>query len=294
MASECAAISAARLARNRALGGVQRTGVDLPATRDTAPALYARSVPRTYALLHRAQLFARSNNELSHWTVGNCWISWMRSVADDSGSMTSRLRTSLVDRPMRLTATVDHHRQIFRGQHRRIVGWARRPKEERVDMDGEWVLTKMPQAVYLHFHNATWTVHADDGKGVNTLTTVSRTWEVNKETHVKVQNTGFFLVPNFASTAHMVQGLSLEAALVGIVTRDEAEQPTDDIQVASYVVLSRARDPDPRRFLRDLLSRASNWSPCTHEDFAWRARFRKRRHSDPAARRAQGQACPNN
>ena len=58
---------------------------------------------------------------------------------------------------------------------------------------------------------------------------------------MKVRRTGFFLVPDFASTAHMIQGQSLEAAFVDLVTRGEAEQPTDDIQVSGYVMLSRAK-----------------------------------------------------
>ena len=35
---------------------------------------------------------------------------------------------------------------------------------------------------------------------------------------------GFFLVPDFASTAHMIQGQSVSAAFVDLVTRDEVEE----------------------------------------------------------------------
>ena len=48
-----------------------------------------------------------------------------------------------VGMPMRLTDTVDHQRQLFRGRRCRILGWAPHPREERLDVDGEWVLTKM-------------------------------------------------------------------------------------------------------------------------------------------------------
>ena len=44
-----------------------------------------------------------------------------------------------------------------------------------VDVDGERVLTKMPQAVYVYFDDAPWTVSEDLGKGVYPLTPVSST-----------------------------------------------------------------------------------------------------------------------
>eukprot|EP00973_Karenia_brevis_P020135 2763385-Karenia_brevis.AAC.1 len=83
----------------------------------------------------------------------------------------------------------------------------------------------MPVAVYVFFPGATWTVHPDLGPGVYPLTPVSRTWEVNKFTGVKARRTGFFLLPDFASTAHMIQGRSLEAVLCGVT----------DSQIAAYV-----------------------------------------------------------
>ena len=70
-------------------------------------------------------------------------------------------------------------------------------------------LTKMPQVIYLHFEDAPWTVHDDLGQGVYPLTPVSRTWQLNKKTKVKIRRTGFFLVPDFATTAHMIEGQSV-------------------------------------------------------------------------------------
>ena len=52
-------------------------------------------------------------------------------------------------------------------------------------------------------------------------------WQVNKRTKVKIRRTGFFLVPDFATTAHMIQGQSVSAAFVDLVTIEEAEQPMD-------------------------------------------------------------------
>ena len=82
---------------------------------------------------------------------------------------------------------------------------------------------------------------------------------------VKVRRTGFFLVPEFATTAHMIQGQSVIAAFVDLVTEDEVEQPTDATQVSGYVMLSRARDPNKvwllRPFPRELFTRGPPTGP---------------------------------
>ena len=63
----------------------------------------------------------------------------------------------------------------------------------------------------------------------------------------------------------MIQGQSVCAAFVDLVTRDEAEQPTDATQVAGYVMLSRARDPNKvwllRPFPRELFTRGPPTGP---------------------------------
>ena len=56
-----------------------------------------------------------------------------------------------------------------------------------------------------------------------------------------------------------------QAAFADLVTRDEAEQPTEEIQVSGYVMLSRAKDPEKlwllRRFPRELFSRGPPTGP---------------------------------
>ena len=143
--------------------------------------------------------------------------------------------------PVRLTDAVDRERGLFRGRRGVIVGWAQHPMEERTEVDGEWLLSKQPQAIYIHFPGATWTVHDDLGQGVYPLTSRSRAWVLNRRTKVKVQRTGFFLVPDFASTAHMIQGQSLAAAFVDLVHAELHENITEELYIAAYVMLSRAR-----------------------------------------------------
>ena len=71
MASECPTCQRKRLARNRIFNSTTlRSSSEIhDKPWDTAPALYARNVPRYYALLQRARMFARINQEQLHWTV---------------------------------------------------------------------------------------------------------------------------------------------------------------------------------------------------------------------------------
>ena len=92
------------------------------------------------------------------------------------------------------------------------MGWAPHPAEERIDVDGEWALSHLPVAIYVYFPSARWVITEDLGIGVYPMTPTSRTWVVNKRTGVKARRTGYFLLPDFASTAHVIQGQTCKAA----------------------------------------------------------------------------------
>lgn len=122
-----------------------------------------------------------------------------------------------------------------------MVSWTPHPENDRQTINGEVLHSKLPLAINVHSPGATWTVHEQLGRGVCTVMPVSRTWVVNKRTNTKVRRTGFFIVPDFASTAHMIQGQSLEAAFVDIVNDNFFEKPNDELQVAGYTMVSRAK-----------------------------------------------------
>ena len=199
VALECGTCSTIRSARNRVLSPTDRSSTDLQCKPwDTAPALYARNVPRYYALLQRARAFARINQEQLHWAMARdvplhrddrelpCEQldakrrKWLELHDQETAHVVSQVPLA-VGMPMRLTDSVDHERQLFRGRRCKVQGWAPHPKEERIDVDGAWILSKMPQVIYLLFEDATWTIHSDLGQGVYPMTPVSRTWLVNKK-----------------------------------------------------------------------------------------------------------------
>jgi hypothetical protein len=76
--------------------------------------------------------------------------------------------------------------------------------------------------------------------GVYPMTPRTRTWKVNKYTGIEAKRTGYLLLPDFASTAHMIQGASLEAAFYD--GQDSSSSVSMDSQVAAYVCLSRIKE----------------------------------------------------
>ena len=107
----------------------------------------------------------------------------------------------------------DRSRSLFRGTRGFISGWKEHDFEDRIEVDGEHVLRKMPSVIYIEVAGADWEpIHPDLPRNVFPLTPVSRTWKVNKYTHIQARRTGFWLIADFGSTAHMIQGQSLNGA----------------------------------------------------------------------------------
>ena len=62
---------------------------------------------------------------------------------------------------------------------------------------------------------------------------------VNKYTHIAARRTGYLLIPDFASTSHMIQGATLAAAFWGC--QDAASIVSMASQISGYVILSRVK-----------------------------------------------------
>ena len=67
----------------------------------------------------------------------------------------------------------------------------------------------------------------------------TRTWKVNKYTGIEARRTGFCMLPDFGSTAHMIQGATLEAAFVDLQHSSSKASMTS--LIAAYVCLSRVK-----------------------------------------------------
>ncbi len=135
---------------------------------DTAPALFAYNVPRSYTALLRSREYARAtgltvswgfsqdiplhreDRELSDVDLHKKRSSWPQRLDQETSHVASQLPL-VSGLPMRLTDTVSRELKLFRGRKCVLRGWAPHPEQERFDVDGEWVLTKMPKVLYLYF-----------------------------------------------------------------------------------------------------------------------------------------------
>ena len=65
---------------------------------------------------------------------------------------------------------------------------------------------------------------------------------MNLYTGIQARRTGYFMLPDFASTAHMSQGESLDAVSCNLSS--PSDKVTTQEQIAGYVSISRARRAD--------------------------------------------------
>ena len=75
--------------------------------------------------------------------------------------------------------------------------------------------------------------------GVYPLRPRTRTWKVNKYTGIEARRTGFWMLPDFGSTAHMIQGATLEAAFADLLAAYSKGSMIS--QIAAYICLSRVK-----------------------------------------------------
>ena len=97
----------------------------------------------------------------------------------------------------------------------------------------------MPAVIYLKLEKADWVIHPRLPPGVWPLWPVKRQWVINNKTGSVVVRRGFPLVPDYASTAFMMQGETLKAEIAEC--GDIFTEPTMDEVLTTYVILSRVK-----------------------------------------------------
>ena len=101
----------------------------------------------------------------------------------------------------------------------------------------ERFLQYLPKCLFLRVEGAKWVIDAKLGEGVFPLFPVTRTWELNEASGAKVRRTGFTFVPDYASTAFMIQGATLSAGLADC--GDILDLVGSSEAMTAYVILSR-------------------------------------------------------
>ena len=108
-----------------------------------------------------------------------------------------------------------------------IVGWELHPIDRKTDSHGERKLDYLPLVIYVQVPKATWRVHAMLDTGVFPLQPITREWTINDATGSKASRRGFPLVPDFASTAFMNQGATLDAEIEHMIATAKAGAEED-------------------------------------------------------------------
>ena len=131
---------------------------------------------------------------------------------------------------------------ILKHQECIVVSWDLHPIDRQTDSQGERKLHYLPLVIYVRIPGATWQIHPKFPPGVFPLKSVTREWTINDSTGSKASRRGFTLVPDFASTAFLNQGATLDAEIADC--GDVMTFPGLYEMVNAYVILSRIRKAD--------------------------------------------------
>ena len=129
-----------------------------------APALYTFNVPRYFATNLRAKEFAKQNNLQLFWCYArdvplhpgdrdlpkekleDKLFSWLRRHDQETGHIPS-IYPPAQGMPVRLTENVDREKQLYRGRKGTIYGWALDPDCGKHEIEGEWILERLPLVI---------------------------------------------------------------------------------------------------------------------------------------------------
>ena len=129
-----------------------------------------------------------------------------------------------------------------------VCGWDL-SSADRLNLDGcERLLQYIPKLIFLKFVNVKWRLHPDLDVGVFPLRPNTREWTLNASSGIKIARQGFTLVPDYASTAFMIQGTTLFAEIAEC--GDLFATPGLTEVLTAYVILSRVKRADALLLLR--------------------------------------------
>jgi len=149
----------------------------------------------------------------------------------------------------RVTEKLVKHKNLAILKHAEcvITGWELHTADRLRQHGVERFLQYTPLCIYIRFVGETWIVDKRLGPGVWPLYPVERTWILNDAQGVKIRRKGFTLLPDYASTAFMIQGATLTAAIADCGDITDAVGLTELMTV--YVILSRTVYPIHRHHI---------------------------------------------
>ena len=128
-----------------------------------------------------------------------------------------------------------------------VTGYSLHAGDDVQDRSPEKLLQYMPPMILVRVDGATFQLPGFP-EGVYPFTPVERTWLLNKTTGAKICRKGFTLVPDFASTAFMIQGSSLDNMVAECGSMWQKINLHE--MITSYVILSRLKSASGLLLLR--------------------------------------------
>jgi hypothetical protein len=268
---ECGACESERYRRCRLVQEQDKRVLQMPYL--AAPYVHQNNQPKYHAMLLRSVEWAKRSQEHPKQVL------WIRAIDTplnyrDIGNTAAKIDTKLVgflqfhDQKtagipgllplyealrVRTTEKVKKSKDLIILKHTpgTVIGWQLHHADDIADMEPERLLHYLPLVIFVRVDGATFQLPGLS-VGVFPFTPVQRTWELNRETGAKISRNGYTLVPDFASTAFMMQGTSLNAMLADC--GDKWDENTLNNMIAAYVILSRLKSADGL-----LLLRAFSW-----------------------------------
>ena len=115
---------------------------------------------------------------------------------------------------MRSTEKVSKKLSILKHHNGTVVGWQLHTADALASSSAERVLQYVPPVIFVKWDEKTWTLGDNWEPGVFPMKPVHRSWILNRATGATVSRKGYQLFPDFAHTDHIVQGMTLLAAIV--------------------------------------------------------------------------------
>ena len=263
---ECEVCCAERARRHRLL-----TPQDSEAQQDAfieAPYIHQNNEPKYHAMLLRAREYAK------RYKIHCLWFQAVDRIHDSTQKRKDPAQLNLqrqrflqfhdqrtagipglsplfIGLKMRVAEKIRRSKKIIVLKHTSctVVGWRLHELDQQhVDQgDGERFLDYLPEFIAVYFDDVDWQVEGFP-PGVLPIFPEKHDWVFNKETDAKAERHGFRLIPDFASTAFMMQGTSLRAALVECGSVDAPGSFASMIN--AYVILSRVKRANGLALLR--------------------------------------------
>ena len=253
---ECSICSAERRRRNRVINGEDPRVRQEPYL--SAPFIHKNNEPKYHAMLLRASEQAKTDRQHTIWFAATDTPENPASIVTNPAKLKQRLERFLQFHDQQ-TAGIPGLNILYEGMRARVteklvkhkgltilkhspctvIGWDLHPAS-RLRQDGaERLLEYMPLCIYIKFPDTTWVVDKRLGPGVWPLFPVERTWVLSAAQGTKIKRKGFTLLPDYASTAFMIQGATLQAAIADCGDITDVGGLSERMTV--YVILSRVK-----------------------------------------------------